>query len=316
MVRCVRHLLLMLLFSHPVVSLGQCQPTWLPGEGMPGLSGNAIALAEFDPDGIGPQPAQFIVGGTFKIAGSEVVNYIAAWDTSKETWQSLNGGMNGFVFAMDTLPEEDLVAGGDFGIAGGVPVAYIAKWDGESWAPLGTEMNGVVWAIEVLSNGQIVAGGSFNTAGGITASAIARWDGIAWSPIGSGIVGKVYALAELPNGDIVAGGSFTKAGGVSVSHIARWDGVTWSAMGSGMYIPSGPSVNALAVLASGDLIAGGKFVSAGGVSVNHIARWDGSTWNGIGGGMQDQVRSLLVRSGGSIVAGGALLRREASRPTM
>jgi hypothetical protein len=119
--------------------------------------------------------------------------------------------------------------------------------------------------------------------------------------------GSVYALTTLPNGDLVAGGYFTIAGGVSASHIARWNGTSWSALGSGMlsgpFGPS-PSVHALAVLPNGDLVAGGEFTMAGGVSANYIASWNGTNWSALGSGMSGNVRALAVLPDGDLVAGG------------
>ena len=45
------------------------------------------------------------------------------------------------------------------------------------------------------------------------------------------------------------------------------------------------AVYALAVDASGNLYAGGDFTTAGGVSANRIAKWDGSSWSALGSGM-------------------------------
>ena len=59
---------------------------------------------------------------------------------------------------------------------------------------------------------------------------------------------------------------------MSASHIAKWDGANWSALGSGM----NRTVYALAVDGAGDLYAGGDFTTAGGVSANYIAKWNGS----------------------------------------
>ena len=44
---------------------------------------------------------------------------------------------------------------------------------------------------------------------------------------------------------------------------------------------------------TGDLIASGWFTSAGGVSANYVARWNGSTWSAIGSGMSGIVNSQL-----------------------
>ena len=43
------------------------------------------------------------------------------------------------------------------------------------------------------------------------------------------------------------------------------------------------SVYALAVSGT-DLYAGGHFTTAGGVTANYIAKWDGSAWSALGSG--------------------------------
>ncbi len=57
---------------------------------------------------------------------------------------------------------------------------------------------------------------------------------------------------------------------------------------------------------NGQLIAGGDFTIAGGQSVNHIARWDGSNWTSLGGPF-GTVRLLTVFNGELIVSGGGSL---------
>jgi hypothetical protein len=63
------------------------------------------------------------------------------------------------------------------------------------------------------------------------------------------------------------------------------------------------SVSAL-VLSGSDLYAGGGFTSAGGVSANRIARWNGSVWSALGSGMNNSV-SVLTVNGGDLYAGGS-----------
>src|SRR5207244_3610070 len=115
-------------------------------------------------------------------------------------------------------------------------------------------------------------------------------DGADWFPLGSGVNGPVYALAAISNG-LYAGGKFTSAGGVSATNVAGWDGSRWSSLRGGV---SGV-VNPLArfrpppvsvLLASGhDLYVGGDFALADGVSATNIARWDGTNWSALGGGV-------------------------------
>ena len=121
--------------------------------------------------------------------------------------------------------------------------------------------------------------------------------------------GLVFAVTTLPNGDLVAGGQFTTAGGVSANRIARWNGTNWSALGWGMSSPPffDAYVTALAALPNGDLVAGGWFMAAGGVSANRIARWNGTSWSALGSGMSGPVLALTTLPNGDLVAGGEFI---------
>ncbi len=74
----------------------------------------------------------------------------------------------------------------------------------------------------------------------------------------------------------------------------------WFALGTGM----DREVKALAVDASGNLYAGGDFTTAGGVSANRIAKWDGTSWSALGSGMNATVYALVVDASGNLYAGG------------
>ena len=55
------------------------------------------------------------------------------------------------------------------------------------------------------------------------------------------------------------------------------------------------------------LYAAGSFTTAGGVAANRIAKWDGSVWSALSGGMNGSVDSLAVHHGDggtSLYAGG------------
>src|SRR5262245_47599845 len=65
--------------------------------------------------------------------------------------------------------------------------------------------------------------------------------------------------------------------------------VNWSSLGSGV----NGSVRALAVSGT-NIYAGGLFTSAGGVTANHVAKWNGSMWSALGSGMDSSVLALAV----------------------
>src|SRR5262249_1387788 len=55
------------------------------------------------------------------------------------------------------------------------------------------------------------------------------------------------------------------------------------------------------------LYAGGGFITAGGTSAPHIARWDGASWSALGEGTDNEVLALAVfddGSGPALYAGG------------
>jgi hypothetical protein len=62
-------------------------------------------------------------------------------------------------------------------------------------------------------------------------------------------------------------------------------------------------VKAAVVDSSGNLYVGGSFTTAGGVSANYVAQWNGSSWSALGSGMSDEVLALAV-SGSTLYAGG------------
>ncbi len=45
---------------------------------------------------------------------------------------------------------------------------------------------------------------------------------------------------------------------------------------------------------NGELYAGGWFTSAGGITSNYIAKWNGSTWTSLGQGVGRHVNALAV----------------------
>jgi hypothetical protein len=202
----------------------------------------------------------------------------------------------------------EVYVGGAFTTAGGVPANNIARWDGRRWSALGSGVSGGtparVWTI-AFHGSDIYVGGIFSSAGGIAANNIAKWDGTQWSALGNGLGGVVNDIAIGPNGEVYAAGSIPDLG-----HIAKWDGNAWSALGSGVSGSAFPGVSTfiLDVAVKGnEVYVCGAFASAGGVQANQIAKWTGSQWAALGGGIT-QTNGEWISSieifGNNLVAGG------------
>ncbi|MFO0835413.1 MAG: hypothetical protein U0638_10600 [Phycisphaerales bacterium] len=194
--------------------------------------------------------------------------------------------------------EEQWLPGG--GIAGASSTVYAsARWDPDGPGPID----------EVF-----VLGGRFAVAGDVPANGLATWDGEHWATLGSGLdlsdpTAQVRVLLPLSDGRLVVGGVFTSINGIPCQSIAVFDGASWHPLSAGLTKESQPGeVNGLAVLPSGDIIAGGVFWYAGGLPVKLIARWDGTTWHSMGAGLDypgaSGVQSLAFLGDGRLVAAG------------
>ncbi|MCR9243938.1 MAG: hypothetical protein NXI31_02825 [bacterium] len=146
----------------------------------------------------------------------------------------------------------------------------------------------------------------------VSAQCQPSWNNLA--QLGFGVSGQVRALLPWdPDGAgpqqevIVVAGGFQEAGGIPAANVALYDPVSgaWAPLGAG----TDNTINALAVDGNGDLLVGGAFLNAGGVTSNGIARWNGTAWQPIGVGFDVSqpgvsVRSLAVGGNGEIYAGG------------
>jgi hypothetical protein len=268
---------------------------------------------------------EVFVGGLFTSAGGVSANYVARFNTQTNTWSSLGtGSSNGVNEAVSELAVvgNDVVVGGGFDFAGGVSANYVARFNTQTntWSTLGTgSSNGVsgdVYALAVVGN-EVVVGGVFTSAGGVSANNVARFNTQTntWSTLGTGssngVFGGVDALAVVGN-DVVVGGYFFFAGGVSANNVARFNTQTntWSSLGTGSSNGvSGGGVTALAVVGN-DVVVGGYFFFAGGVSANNVARFNTqtNTWSTLGTGSSNGVNSYvyaLAVVGNEVFVGGS-----------
>lgn len=284
------------------------------------------------------------VAGRFVTVGNVSANRVARYNIATQTWSALgqgsgpegngvpapHGNIGGMALA---VVGDDVYVGGFFGgvynDAGDVvPAGGIAKWNRltNTWSSLGAgSANGLVSAIAVQGS-DLYVGGAFNTVhntgGSISANNIAKWNLLTntWSALGgdggatgNGVNETVLALAVNGSG-VYAGGQFTTAynnnsSSVGASRIARWNGTAWSALGTSVGNGLDSYVNAIAV-SGGDVYAGGDFTTAyngdgSSVNANRIAKWNGSAWSALAGGLSGiGVVNAIAVIGGNVYVGG------------
>lgn len=192
----------------------------------PGTSGRVSAVAVDARGGI-------IVGGEFlEIAPGQIVNRIARFDPTSQSWSSIGSGIEvaGAVHALAALPDGRCAVGGVFQRAGGLTAGNIAICDPVSglWERAGSGVSSGVYSL-LSRSGSVYAGGTFTSAGATPARYIARFDlaSETWSGLSSELDltsnSSVRSLALTPEGDLLAAGSFQRNqdGGV-VQNLGRY----------------------------------------------------------------------------------------------
>jgi hypothetical protein len=291
--------------------------TWQPlGTG---LTGSALVLVPWDPDGSGPAGLQLVAGGRFTAAGGKTVLNIARWDGT--AWHAIGAGFNGDVEAITTWDmdgngplEPRLVVGGTFTRSGTQTMNRVAMWDGTSWLALGEGFGQhricAVGSWDADGDGPglpvLVAGGQLTGSGSSGLLGVGAWNGTTWERIGEGFTSpsfpKVHAIVSWdsdgpgPRGtDLVIGGQFSKFGTVTASEVARWDGIAWHPIDQPLSIKG--TVHSIKVIDHDNdgwddlVMAGPMWVNDGG-ELTGVVRWDGTQWHSFGNGIGSDVYAL------------------------
>ncbi|MBN1674090.1 MAG: hypothetical protein JXR37_23780 [Kiritimatiellae bacterium] len=245
-------------------------------------------------------------GGDTILGYGGPVKYLTKWDGS--AWSAVGEDLNGHVRAVDVDESGAVYVGGAFTQAGTNAANRVARWTGSSWLPVGTGgengVDGTVYAVGA-GDGNVVVGGDFVRAGGRMSWHVARWDGSQWLG-GGGLDDRVDAVA-IEDGSVYATGDFDLAGGESCIGIARWSGGRWWPLGQGL---DGWWANeGYALAACGSNVFVGGFINGavgGDVPANHVAKWNGSAWAGLGSGVVARAYGLAL-SGQDLYVGGAFL---------
>jgi hypothetical protein len=168
-------------------------------------------------------------------------------------------------------------------------VFFARRWNGQQWDALDSAFvreDGSTRPIDSCDDGtgsRIYGLVRNNKSGG---QAVARWEGDHWELMGPYFqhLNLRIVAADFGQGrSIYIVGEFNDIGGVTTNGLARWNGTAWER----------PPHNASAISAPRDIAlfddgAGLKlyvytYVYVNGQELPGIARWDGATWEGLGG---------------------------------
>jgi uncharacterized delta-60 repeat protein len=220
---------------------------------------------------------KLIIGGLFStFAGVAGLQNIVRLNTDGSVDTSFEPSVTGAVSAIVIQPADGkIVIGGGFTSVSGVNNAYLARLntDGSVDSAFSPTPNLQVLSLLMLPNGQILVGGDFSqmlpneatTVVSINFLARVNADGTVDSAFNPDINGPVYCLGINASGQYILGGSFT-------SFTPNLGSTTYNLENLARVNPNGtpdtafyPDPNAavvvLAVLANGQVIAGGSFTA-------------------------------------------------------
>jgi len=236
-----------------------------------------------------------------------LLTWINLKPAASQSFSLMGTGCNNEVYSIAADPSSsNIYAGGVFNHSGGNPALHVSKWNGSAWSALGSGLDAPVWALTFFNN-ELYAGGDFIYDGSSSTVLwmVGKWNGSAWVPLDNGVRGVgVYSLAVYQN-ELYAGGFFDTVYNPGKA-IVKWNGTTWVALGTGqnngVFGAPGYKVKAMKAF-GGKLYVGGTFATAGGVTVNNIAKWDGTSWTAIGTGTNGEVNAFAVLNGELYVGG-------------
>ena len=255
------------------------------------------------------------VGGRFEDIGNNTdMRSIALWKDGQ--WHALANGLNSYQFPASIRSivryNGEIYVCGVLTDANGLTCNGVAKWNGSQWSSVGgglldyDDNPAFTFNLRVIEEELYACGGIF-TAGNITANGIAKWDGTSWSDVHGfpffDEEGDVIRDCIMYNGELYVCGSFYAGSGTGMLGIAKWNGSDWVGVG-----PMGVGSSTCMAVYEGKLYVGGYFSSMMNPALpgNHIASWDGNSWDNVGGGIGNSngnVYEMMVHDGLLYVAG-------------
>ncbi len=257
--------------ASPSPDAGPHAPGWDPGFSLPGVAGRLrpqiSAMARI-------ANRQIALAGNFEQAGSTPTKFVALWNGDK--WLSISSGLTGAIEKMVATPTGEL-----FGTVRDDGGTKLFKWDKTVWTEV-KSFDGQVTSIDVAPDGALyVAWNYFSEVDFQAVTNLSKLQGTTWSDVPGAPAG--LELVRAVGTKVCIGGQFSSFGG--------GPGVQCLEGGSWQRKAFGPDADVWRVNDiteyDGDLVIGGQFrLDNETGDAGSIARWDGSTWSLIGGGLE------------------------------
>jgi hypothetical protein len=272
-----------------------------------------------------PVDGLFYFGGSFTTIGGVAANYVASYDPVTDAFAALGVGTSGVVRDLDFDGAGNVYVTGNFANAGGAAANHVAKWDISlaAWFPIGPipGLNSQGYSIAVAAEDSLWIGLLWNSAA-IRYTIVMYWNGAAWSSVWDedfATVPRNPRVVLSPDGQIY-GCRTRDEGANSVSRVYDGDNFpifpvvagaigVWNTVGAGL-----DGVTAMEFDSAGNLYVAGNIEGQSElpapytVEVNAIAKWNGTAWSALAGGLVESggvpaVHDLLFHEGNLYAVG-------------
>jgi hypothetical protein len=195
----------------------------------------------------------------------------------------------------------------------------VGKWNGTSWSSLATgdpllDSFGQITSIITDTLDNIFIVGQFGPSGSL--NNVVKWNGVSWSKVGAlNANSEIVAICFDKHYNLYAAGEFTDSSGHC--YVAKWDGTSWTEVGTGVHaLNVNSDIKCLYADSLDNVYAAGGFTDSATFTGGnlYVARWDGTSWSELGGGVhhQDgsfntQIWSVVGDHAGNIYASGEFI---------
>jgi uncharacterized delta-60 repeat protein len=268
---------------------------------------------------------QTVIAGDFHAFNSYVRNCIARVNVDGTLDQTFLAppldGADAFISSVAAAPNNKILVAGGFGSFNGQSSPKVALLNSDGSLDLndfspGLGANAPVRAVLVMPGGKFLIAGDFTSYNGLSCSHVARLNpngSLDPSFVAPTLTGNTIDAIAFYNGQVYIGGDFavTNAGVGLVNNLARLNsnGTLDRAYASALGVGVDGIVHALSIDASGNLLAGGEFLTVDRLSRPRIARFTpsgalDSTFDP-GTGTDSTIFTILPQTDGTIYVGGA-----------
>ena len=265
-------------------------------------------------------PPRIYIGGDFDMIDDSLTANIAVGIGQPMVFHPLGSGVNDRVLSVELLGYEGgndtLWVGGDFSLAGDSSSPNVSAWVPDpqpskgSWVEAGLEFPfGSVKDINRGIDGQVWIAGDFIVGNSAPYGGLARRSGAGWARDEANIRVEARTLSMGFDSTLYFGGNIhalVGSGGqpfIGATGLGSFkDGALKNLRALSFMI-----TYAIAKDSLGGIYVGGSFKQETGSMFNHIAYWDGASWDDMNGGVDSTVYMIDIDENGLVTVGGDFL---------